>query len=83
MKFLVSLKSEGKDWTQNLQRDLRYTKIATNGQIFEDETLERINSLITKVKFRVSSTVANFGTPPNMMPNLNNEIEPSSPGYTS
>ena len=45
---LFPLKYEGKDGAQNLQRDLRYIKIATNGQIPEDQSLENINVILTK-----------------------------------
>ena len=70
LKSFFPLKYEGKDGAQNLQRDLRYIKIATNGQIPEDQSLENINVILTKGKSRVSSTVGNFDTPSSnsMMP---------------
>ena len=84
LKSLFPLKYEGKDGTQNLQRDLRYIKIATNGQIPEDQSLENINVILTKGKSRVSSTVGNFDTPSSnsVMPQTT-EIQLTSPCYTS
>ncbi|XP_078315532.1 uncharacterized protein LOC144619952 [Crassostrea virginica] len=84
LKSLFPLNYEGKDGAQNLQRDLRYIKIATNGQIPEDQSLENINVILTKGKSRVSSTVGNFDTPSSnsMMPQTT-EIQLTSPCYTS
>ena len=85
LKSLFPLKYEGKDGAQNLQRDLRYIKIATNGQIPEDQSLENINVILTKGKSRVSSTVGNFDNTPSsnsMMPQTT-ETQQTSPCYTS
>lgn len=48
LKSLFYMKYEGKDGAQNLQRDLRYIKIATNSQIPEDQSLDHISNLISK-----------------------------------
>ena len=84
LKSLFPLQYEGKDGAQNLHRDLRYIKIAINGQIPEDQSLENINVILTKGKSRVSSTVGNFDTPSSnsVMPQTT-EIQLTSPCYTS
>ena len=84
LKSLFPLKYEGKDGAENLQRYLRYIKVATHRQIPEDQSLENINVILTKRKSRVSSTVGNIDTPSNnsMMPQTT-EIQLTSPCYTS
>lgn len=67
LKSLFYMKYEGKDGAQNLQRDLRYIKIATNSQIPEDQSLDHINNLISKGKSSVSSTVDPFVTSDNVL----------------
>lgn len=82
LKSLFYMKYEGKDGAQNLQRDLRYIKIATNSQIPEDQSLDHISNLISKGKSRVSSTVDPFVTSENVS-KQNTDIKPDSTGYSS
>lgn len=60
LKSLFYMKYEGKDGAQNLQRDLRYIKIATNSQIPEDQSLDHINNLISKGKSRVPAQLTHL-----------------------
>ena len=60
LKSSFPLKYEGKDGAQNLQRDLRYIKIATNGRIPEDRSSSYLSNLIMKGKSTVVSKVPNL-----------------------
>lgn len=62
LKSLFSLKCESKEGAQNLQHDLWYIKIATNGQIPKDNSPSYISSLMMKGKSTVTSKIPNLDT---------------------